>query len=139
MRGGGEKLPPFLKRAVARLAAEEPVVDAPHPRADRFEPLLEVRGRRETQGAREGGQLGGVGRQRVPLVLLAHLDRVLDPPQKPVGFLEKLRLLHPHQAVAGQLVQRGGRRVGLEKGIAPGMQQLERLGDEFDFPNPAAA
>ena len=134
---GGEEFPPVLKFAVARLAAKEPFVDVPHPGAYGVELMLEFPGRCKPQRARNGGHLGGIGRERVRLVLLAHLDRVLDAAQEPVCLLQEPRLPRLHQSVAHQLVQRRGGRMRLQKGIAAGMQQLERLGDELDFTNAA--
>ena len=134
---GGEEFPPGLKRAVAGLTEEQSLVDAAHPCAQGLKLVLKRRGRREPEVAGNRGNLGGVVRQGVGLVLLAHLDCMLDPAQEPIGLTQELRFPRLHQSVAHELVEGGGGRMRLEEGVAPGVQELEGLHDELDFPDPA--
>ena len=80
-----------------------------------------------------------LGRDRMRLQIVFHLQPVLDVAQETVGFRQFLRRGTGQEFVLDQLVQRGECLRVLKKGDAPGVEELDSLGDEFDLPNPAAA
>jgi len=61
----------------------------------------------------------------VRVMLLPHLDGMLDPAQKPIRLAQKLRLPRLHQPVTHQLVERHRGRMRLQERISARMQQLK--------------
>ena len=64
---------------------------------------------------------------------------MLDVAQKPVGGVELLRLRPPEQIVLREFGQARKRLRGLQKRQPAGVQDLQRLRDEFNFADAAAA
>ena len=79
-----------------------------------------------------------IGRQRVGLAIVDHLQPMLDRPKEPIGRDQRVGLFAD---VTGgpQTLQRGHRRWRAQRAIAAAMNQLMDLSEEFDFANAAAA
>ena len=107
-------------------------VPAPHP--ERGPEIL--RGS-EAERGRDSREFRGVIRQDVGLLLLADLEPVLDPPEKPVGLPQAGGAGGVHEPVARQEAERLLRRICLQERVPPRVQQLERLRHELDLADAA--
>ena len=74
----------------------------------------------------------------VGLLIFLHLQAMLDVAEKAVGGVELLRLLFGEQFVLREFGEARQRLRGLQKRQPSGVQDLQRLDDEFDFANAAA-
>src|SRR5690606_18596527 len=79
-----------------------------------------------------------VDRQRVGLAVKDHLQAVLDRPQPVVAFTQQDRIIRRYDALGRQRVERRARAADPHRRVAAAMDQLVRLGEEFDLANPPA-
>ncbi len=77
-------------------------------------------------------------RQAMGLVVADHLQPVLDHPQAVVAFAQQTRIAFGNDPLRRQRVERGARAAHPQRRLAPAMDQLVGLGEEFDFADPAA-
>ena len=87
----------------------------------------------------ERAQLRRIVGQRVGLLVVDHLQPVLDPAQEPVGSSDVGRDLGADLAGAGQRRQRRNGAVRPHRRDAPAPDQLLRLDEELDLADAAAA
>ena len=88
---------------------------------------------------RDAVERGGIGRQRMGLPVVDHLQPVLDRAQAVVGLAEALRILGGDDPLGRERVERGAGAAMAQRGQAAAVDQLVRLGEELDLANPAAA
>ena len=93
----------------------------------------------KAEEAREALDALALGRQHLRLLVVDHLQPVLDRAQEAIGRLHVVAggLVDP--AVLGQLVERGERVAVAQMRIAPAGDQLLGLGEELDLADAAAA
>ncbi len=95
--------------------------------------------RGETEKSRKPCQPGGIGRQRVRLRVVDHLQAMLDPAQEAVRLGQLRRRLGADAPSGGE---RGERLAGgglAQRGQAPAPDELLRLSEELDLTDAAAA
>ena len=76
--------------------------------------------------------------QRVCLLILDHLEPVLDPAQAAIACRQRSGIVAADAPGFRQRIERHHRPPRPQRRIAPAMDQLMRLRIEFDFANPAA-
>ena len=88
---------------------------------------------------REAFELRALGRQRLRLLVIDHLQAVLDRAQKDVSRLHLVARGGVDPAVIAELVERGERIAVAQRRIAPAGDQLLGLREKLDLANAAAA
>jgi hypothetical protein len=79
-----------------------------------------------------------IQRYGVGLQIVFHLQPVLHLPEEAVSFVQRPGIARRKMFVSGEFLQtRQSLRI-LKERLPPGMQQLQRLHDEFNLPDPAA-
>ena len=78
-------------------------------------------------------------RNGVGLLVVNHLDSMLDPAEQPVGCRQLIGDLSGNSAKRGKERQHAQRSLPPEFGDLTAPDQLMRLGQEFDLPNPPLA
>ena len=78
-------------------------------------------------------------RKLMRLLVGDHLQPVFDPAKSVVAFPERTGIVGSDPSRGGQCIERGARSLVPQRGIAPAMNQLVRLREEFDLANPPAA
>ena len=73
------------------------------------------------------------GGQGMGLLVLDHLQAVLDHPQPVIGLAQHARVVGRDDPRRRQRIERGARAAHPQRGIAPAVDQLVRLGEEFDL------
>ena len=76
--------------------------------------------------------------QGVGLVILDHLQAMFDRPKPVVPFAHVHGIFRPDMARGGEGIQRIAGAAFTQAAIAPAVDQLMRLGEEFDLAYPAA-
>ncbi len=74
----------------------------------------------------------------VGLVIVDHLQPVFDRPQPVVAVAQRLRVVSRDDPLGCQCIERRARAAHPQRRLAPAVDQLVRLGEEFDLANPAA-
>ena len=93
----------------------------------------------EAEEAREAFDALALGRQRLRLLVVDHLQPVLDRAQEAIGRLHVVARVVVDPAVLGQLVERGERVAVAQMRIAAAGDQLLGLREELDLADAAAA
>src|SRR5205814_2600206 len=92
----------------------------------------------EAHEAGDAAKLAGVGRERLGLLVVDHLQAMLELAEKLVGFGQLIGdpVIDPPRLGEGS--QRVDGALAAQIGIGSAIDQLMGLGEELDFPNPAA-
>ena len=88
---------------------------------------------------RDAFTVTGVARQHVGLFVLDILQAVFEAAQENVGGAQFLLGVGRNQLALDQALQHRQGRANLQAGVAAATDQLENLGHELDFANPAGA
>ena len=106
------------------------------------EPGVDVRSRVEVGYAHATGQRAQVGCglwQGMRLHVVHDLEFVFDLAQEAVGRGQRVAVRGRHVAARGQPVERGQRVAAHDAWVLAGVDELQDLGDEFDFADAAPA
>ena len=134
-------IPPQVRqRGFARLAfgrRRRPAEYLSELLADGFDMADQFQGERTparlAHGERQPQFRPFIVRQVVGLLIGPGLQAVLDPAQKVVGLLEAVHCGFRHSAAGGQMIQHPQDAALAQRRIAPAVDELERLANEFDL------
>ena len=101
--------------------------------------LLEGASAAVSHGLRQQLFIGRGLRQLVGLGVIQILDAMLDPPEEVVSGAQHLYVLRREQTLSSEQIQHLQGRTRLQFRFPPATDQLEHLGDEFDFADAARA